>query len=117
MEENKRAFIIKNHTSNTKLIRNIVSRIKTVTCECLHEGVLRLAIPPYILEHGVVEFAGGMQGDPSVEEALDDGKCDHDNHHHAINELVEVQVFVLWDVALAISLIWWVGKKQRRYCE
>ena len=87
-------------------MRNRVTSFKTVKCECLFEGVLRLATPPYFLEHGVVEFAGGMQGDPSVEEALDDGKYDHDNHHHAVNELVEVQVIVLRDVALAISLIW-----------
>lgn len=53
------------------------------------------ASPQYIFEHVVMEFAGSSQGDPSVEEAFDDGKCHHDNHHHSIDNLVEVQVWVL----------------------
>lgn len=38
------------------------------------------AIAHYILEHGVVEFAGGIQGEPSVEEAIDDGQYHGDNN-------------------------------------
>lgn len=52
------------------------------------------ASPHYILEHGAVEFAGGIQGDPSIEEDFDEGKRHRDKHHHAINKLVEMQVWV-----------------------
>ena len=53
------------------------------------------AIQQYLLEHGVVEFAGAIQGDRSVEEAFDESKYQHDNHHHAIYHLVIVQMWVL----------------------
>lgn len=53
-----------------------------------------LAVQQYLLEHGVVEFAGGIQGDRGVGKAFHNGKYHRDNYHQAINHLVEVQVLV-----------------------
>lgn len=55
---------------------------------------------PYLLEHVVVEFAGSPQGDVSVDIALHDSEGQHEDHRHAINQLVNVQVWVLKDVTL-----------------
>lgn len=63
-------------------------------------GVTRCA--QYLLEHGVVEFAGSIQGDNSVEEDINGGQNHSDNHQYAIDKLVKTQPFVLCDVAVWI---------------
>lgn len=59
-----------------------------------------LAVALYILEHGVVEFGAGFLGDPSEEEAIDGRQDQGNNHQHAINKLVEVQVWVFCDIIM-----------------
>lgn len=72
-------------------------------------GVTRCA--HYLLEHGVVEFAGSIQDDGSEEEGINDSQNHSDNHQYPIDKLVKMQPFVLCDV-----VVWILGErgKERR---
>lgn len=63
-------------------------------------GVTRCA--HYLLEHGVVEFAGSIQDDDSEQEGINDGQDHSDNHQYPIDKLVKMQPFVLCDVVVWI---------------
>lgn len=69
-------------------------------------GVTRCA--HYLLEHGVVEFAGSIQDDNSEEEGISDGQNHSDNHQYPIDKLVKMQLFILCDVAV------WILDKRRK---
>lgn len=72
-------------------------------------GVTRCA--HYLLEHGVVEFAGSIQDDGSEKEGINDGQNHSDNHQYPVDKLVKMQPFVLCDV-----VVWSLGErgKERR---
>lgn len=59
-----------------------------------------LAVALYILEQGVVEFGASFLSDCSEEEAIDGRQNQGNNHQHAINKLVEVQLWVFCDIII-----------------
>lgn len=59
----------------------------------------------YLFEQHVMEFAGGLQGEISVDYGFHNGKYNNDNHCCSINNLVEVKVWILRDFSLDCSCV------------